>query len=171
MRAALQSARLMVKCLRTARMLHSVTSLIEKQAGPVICTFRPGIRIRGGKHRVSRLHGNIWTVTIPLMVVLLVANPTAAQVQNGSFEELGPNRLPIGWHFTKAGEPAHEEDGDVKVRVLEGDAHSGREDNRVKPRRLLVSAWTVRSISWARCLNFSFYEVCFQAEMRYSRFL
>jgi hypothetical protein len=52
----------------------------------------------------------------------LGASPT---IYNGGFEEIGTNGLPVGWHFTIAGEPEHENGGNVDVRVAEGAGRDG----------------------------------------------
>ncbi len=68
------------------------------------------------------------TVLLACLAWAIAATPAVCSdvaVRNGGFEELGPDGFPVGWHFTKATEPIHEEGGNVKVEVAEGMAHGG----------------------------------------------
>src|SRR5215467_7466644 len=93
------------------------------------------------EHAVIRSGAGLGAGLVLLFLALVMARSATAQIRNGSFEEIGSGGLPAGWHFTRAGEPVHEEGGEVEVKVVEGRAHSGRRAIELNSRISSFPCW------------------------------
>ena len=109
------------------------TSRFDEQSHDSVCpSSLSSSWISLGFRWPARAQPNHWvrslrTAALLVLLTFLLRGASLGQIkiQNGDFEAVGSNGLPVGWHIGDAGEPEHEEGGTVEIRAVKGVGHSG----------------------------------------------